>query len=189
MKRQATQILSTEQPSQAQNNLVVSHWLPDEVLLTIFVLLKRGDLGACKKVSKTWERVANHPSLNWVLAVHFGVKQFEIELEVCFHCVSLCYCFALVFCLVTILSHAQVVDAVKKIKELHHSGKLRFVHNEPEAPQGQDLFNYNYRFRTRSRVQVRRCLSLVSSPFFVVVPDLPKWRSVCFCFVGASAQR
>lgn len=82
MKRQATELLSEPQIEQQATAQVESPWLPDEVLLTIFVLLKRGDLGACKKVSQTWTRVANHPSLNWVLAVQFSVRQFEMELEV-----------------------------------------------------------------------------------------------------------
>jgi hypothetical protein len=79
MKRQVTFIIS--RPDEDQQ-VVESPWLPDEIILLIFGDLKRGDIGACKKVSKTWERIGNHPSLNWVLAVKFAFRQFDMEIGV-----------------------------------------------------------------------------------------------------------
>lgn len=98
-----------------ENEIVVeSPHLLDELLLIIFHQLKRGDLGACKKVSKHWERMASDPSLNWVLAVAFPIKQFELS----------------------------DLQEVKKIKELHASNKLSFHFVTTTPDQQQPHFGF-----------------------------------------------
>lgn len=87
--------------------VVENVWLPDELLLIIFSQLKRGDLGACKKVSKNWERMASHPSLNWVLSVAFSIRQFELV----------------------------DLNDVKLVKDLHNSGKLSYRYVVPSTGQ------------------------------------------------------
>lgn len=95
---------------------IESPHLLDELLLIIFHQLKRGDLGACKKVSKHWERMSSHPSLNWVLAIAFQIKQFELS----------------------------DLQEVKKIKELHASNKLSFHFISPTQPENQPAFGFGF---------------------------------------------
>lgn len=110
-----------------ENEIVVeSPHLLDELLLIIFHQLKRGDLGACKKVSKHWERMASDPSLNWVLAVAFPIKQFELS----------------------------DLQEVKKIKELHASNKLSFHFVTSTPDQQQPHFGF-FGHGGASKIEIR----------------------------------